>query len=74
MARFEESLQKLEGIVQKLEQGELTLEDSVKLFEEGMRLSTACQRELDAAEGRVQQLVSRSDEAPKTEPFPTDDE
>ncbi len=74
MARFEESLQKLERIVQKLEQGELTLEDSVKLFEEGMHLSTACQQELDAAEGRVQQLVARRDDELKAEPFLTEEE
>lgn len=74
MARFEESLQKLERIVQKLEQGELTLEDSVKLFEEGMYLSTACQQELDAAEGRVQQLVARRDDELKAEPFLTEEE
>ncbi len=74
MARFEDSLQKLEKIVQKLEQGELTLEDSVRLFEEGMQLSHSCRQELDAAEGRIQQLVARRDEELKTEPFPSEDE
>ena len=69
MAKFEEALRKLETIVQQLEQGELTLEDSVRLFEQGMELSTACREELDAAEGRVQQLVARRDAALKVEPF-----
>jgi exodeoxyribonuclease VII small subunit len=58
MAKFEEQLTALETVVEKLERGELSLEDSVKLFEEGVKLSNACKEELDAAEGRIQVLVS----------------
>ena len=51
MPSFEESLKKLETIVDQLEKGDLALEDSLKLFEEGVGLSAACKQELDAAEG-----------------------
>ena len=57
MAGFEEHLTKLESIVEKLEKGDLTLDESVKLFEEGMKLSEACKAELEQAEGRIQVLV-----------------
>jgi len=57
MAGFEEHLTQLETVVERLERGELTLEESVRLFEEGMRLSQACKQELEQAEGRMQVLV-----------------
>lgn len=57
MASFEEQLTRLEAVVDRLERGELTLDESVRLFEDGVRLSTACKRELDAAEGRIQVLL-----------------
>ena len=69
MANFEESLRKLETIVGQLEQGDLTLESSLKLFEEGVTLSSACKQELDAAEGKVQMLVKQRDGSVKAEPF-----
>ena len=72
MPTFEESLKKLESIVDQLEKGELTLEDSLKLFEEGVGLSAACKAELDAAEGKVQMLVRQRDGSVKAEPFLTD--
>jgi exodeoxyribonuclease VII small subunit len=70
MANFEESLKKLETIVTQLEEGDLPLEDSLKLFEEGVGLSAACKQELDAAEGKVQMLVKQRDGSHKLEPFP----
>ena len=57
MASFEEQLTQLEAVVDRLERGELTLEESVRLFESGVRLSNACKGELDAAEGRIQVLL-----------------
>ena len=72
MASFEESLKKLESIVEQLEKGELALEDSLKLFEEGVGLSAACKKELDEAEGKVQMLIKQRDGSVKTEPFPTE--
>ena len=57
MASFEEQLTALESVVEKLERGELSLDESVRLFEEGVKLSNACKKELEAAEGRIQVLV-----------------
>ena len=72
MASFEESLKKLEVIVDQLERGDLALEDSLKLFEEGVTLSAACKKELDEAEGKVQILMKQRDGSMKAEPFPAD--
>jgi exodeoxyribonuclease VII small subunit len=72
MASFEESLKRLEGIVEQLEKGDLALEESLKLFEEGVGRSAACKKELDEAEGRVQTLVKQRDGSLKPEPFQTD--
>jgi exodeoxyribonuclease VII small subunit len=69
MPTFEESLKKLETIVDQLEKGDLALEDSLKLFEEGVGLSAVCKQELDAAEGKVQILIKQRDGAVKAEPF-----
>jgi exodeoxyribonuclease VII small subunit len=57
MAGFEEQLTALEAVVERLERGELTLDESVRLFEEGVKLSNACKKELESAEGRIQVLV-----------------
>ena len=70
MATFEESLKQLESIVAQLERGDLPLEDSIRIFEEGMRLSAQCKQELDAAEGKVQILLKQRDGSIKSEPFP----
>ncbi len=70
MATFEESLKQLETIVDQLERGDLPLEDSIKLFEQGVKLSSACKGELDAAEGKVQILIKQRDGSMKAEPFP----
>ncbi len=61
MASFEEQMTELESVVERLERGEMSLEESVQLFEQGMRLTTACRKELDAAEGRLQVLVENAD-------------
>ena len=57
MAGFEDHLTQLETVVERLERGDLTLDESVRLFEEGMKLSQACKVELEQAEGRMQVLV-----------------
>ena len=57
MATFEERLTALESVVERLERGELTLDESVRLFEEGVQLSDSCKAELEKAEGRIQVLV-----------------
>lgn len=53
---FEEALQKLESIVEAMESGELSLEQLLSKFEEGARLAKTCQKQLEAAEVRVQRL------------------
>jgi exodeoxyribonuclease VII small subunit len=55
--KFEEALNKLEEIVRKLEGGDLSLEESLKAFEEGIRLSGLCGRKLDEAQRRVEILL-----------------
>lgn len=72
MPSFEESLKKLETIVEKLEQGDLPLEESLKLFEEGVGLSAICKKELDDAEGKVQILIKQRDGSLKAEAFPAE--
>ena len=72
MPSFEESLKKLESIVDKLEKGDLSLEESLKLFEEGVGLSATCKKELEEAEVKVQMLIKQRDGSLKTEPFPTE--
>lgn len=54
---FEQAFQRLDDIVQRLEQGDLTLEESLALYEEGMTLAAQCNDWLDKAELRVRQLV-----------------
>ncbi len=54
---FEQALTQLEQIVQKLERGDQPLEESLKLYEEGVRLSRLCQRKLEEAEGRIEMLL-----------------
>jgi exodeoxyribonuclease VII small subunit len=70
LATFEESLKKLEGIVAQLERGDLPLEDSIKMFEEGVRLSSLCKQELESAESKVEILLKQRDGSLKVEPFP----
>lgn len=70
MARFEDDLKKLENVVEQLERGDLPLDESVKLFEEGIRLSQACKTELDSAEGRIQVLLQGKKGKMQTEDMP----
>lgn len=67
---FEKKLGRLEEIVQKMEKGDLALDESLKLFEEGVKLSRDCQARLSEAEAQVKKLVG-FDEAgnPITEKF-----
>lgn len=54
---FEEAIGRLEAIVSQLEAGDLALDEALALFEEGVRLSRLCTRQLDAAEGRIALLM-----------------
>ena len=59
---FEELIEKLEYITNKLEKEKLSLDDSVKLFEEGMRISKECNTKLEDAEKRITVLINDNDE------------
>lgn len=69
MQSFEESLKKLETIVAQMERGDISLEDSVKLFEEGSKLADQCKQQLAEAEGKVEVLIKQRNGAMKREPF-----
>lgn len=73
MVKFEDCLERLEKIVLELERGEVALEKSLTLFEEGMQLSATCRKQLEDAEGKVEILLKQNGKL-QTEPFepPTD--
>jgi exodeoxyribonuclease VII small subunit len=60
--KFEEALEKLEEIVRRMEAGEMTLEESLKAFEEGIKLSRLCAKKLDEADRRVELLLREEGE------------
>jgi exodeoxyribonuclease VII small subunit len=66
---FEASLEALEEIVHQLEDGDLPLEKSLELFEEGIRLSRQCQDRLNQAERRIEVLLRDSQGQPVVSPF-----
>ena len=68
---FEESMNRLEQIVQQLEKGDAPLDQSLALFEEGTKLIKACGAALDQAEHKLTVLVSAGDK-PETAPFQTE--
>jgi exodeoxyribonuclease VII small subunit len=57
LVKFEEALKQLEKIVEKLEGGDTSLEESLKLFEEGKRLSSQCMKQLTEIEKKVQKII-----------------
>jgi exodeoxyribonuclease VII small subunit len=69
---FEDALTELESLVDTLEQGDLTLEQSLTAFERGIKLTRHCQRVLEAAEQKVRILTGGSRDA-EPEPFHADD-
>ena len=72
-ATFEEAIKRLSEIVQTLERGDLPLEESLRLFEEGVKLSRMSQERLDAAQKKVEQLLGVDEQGrPRTAPFATE--
>jgi exodeoxyribonuclease VII small subunit len=69
---FEAGLQELENIVKQMETGELPLERAIALFEEGMKLSETCRKQLEEAETRVEILTRRAGEV-QPQPFKTNE-
>jgi exodeoxyribonuclease VII small subunit len=68
---FEAALAELESIVQKLERGDVALEDSIRIYERGAALKAHCEGRLKAAQMRVEQIVIGGDGTPGTKPFET---
>ena len=66
--KFEKALEQLEDIVRKMEEGNLTLDESLKAFEEGIKLSRSCSDKLDEAERKVEILLKEGDSL-KVRPF-----
>ncbi|MHB8652688.1 MAG: exodeoxyribonuclease VII small subunit [Terriglobia bacterium] len=66
---FEKNLERLDAIVQQLEDADLPLEKALQLYEEGMKLSTVCQKQLEEAEGRVEILMKKAGGKIEAEPF-----
>lgn len=69
LQNFEQSLKQLETIVAQMERGDVSLEDSVKLFEEGTKLAEQCKQQLAEAEGKVEILIKQRNGAMKRESF-----
>jgi exodeoxyribonuclease VII small subunit len=67
--KFEEALQELETIVQRLEDGNLSLDESLALFEEGIKLSRLCSQRLDEAEKKVEILLKNENGSLSRQPF-----
>jgi exodeoxyribonuclease VII small subunit len=59
---FENSVNELDAIVSKMESGELSLDESLKLFEQGVKLARACQKTLADAEAKIEKLMDAIDE------------
>jgi len=68
-ADFERSLARLEEVVRKLENANVSLDEAMKLFEEGVQLSRDCQKQLEEAEGRVEILLKKADGKLSAQPF-----
>jgi exodeoxyribonuclease VII small subunit len=67
--KFEEALQEMETIVQRLEDGNLSLDESLALFEDGIKLSRLCSQRLDEAEKRVEILLKNENGSLSRQPF-----
>lgn len=65
---FEKAVERLEEIVQLLDEGSLPLDESLKLFEEGIKLARGCSKQLTDAQGRLEVLVKKPDGSTETKP------
>ncbi|MCW2351382.1 exodeoxyribonuclease VII small subunit [Sphingobium sp. B1D7B] len=70
---FEDALKRLEAIVQQLERGDVPLDQSITLYREGEDLRLQCQKRLDAAQARIEQITASADgSAARTAPYPSE--
>lgn len=72
--KFEDALARLETIVTELEKGDLPLEEALKIFEEGVRLSKSCMKMLEEAERKVEILLKDKDGKKRPRPFEVEEE
>ncbi|HXH49419.1 MAG TPA: exodeoxyribonuclease VII small subunit [Terriglobia bacterium] len=70
---FEKNIERLDTIVRQLEDADLPLEKALQIYEEGMKLSEICQKQLQEAEGRIQVLMKRAGGKIVAEPFEQDE-
>lgn len=70
---FESQLKELEQVVERLEEGEVSLETSLKLFEKGVQLAASCQQALQQAEQKVQ-ILTQNNEQTRLQPFQFEDD
>ena len=71
---FEKSFQQLEAVVKRLESEELPLDESLQLFEEGIRLSRFCHQRLEEVEKKIELILADAKGEPRVEPFANEDE
>lgn len=72
--KFEDALERLESIVEELENGELSLEESLSIFEEGIKLSRLCTKQLDEIERKIEVLIKGEDGELRAIPFAEESE
>lgn len=72
--KFEDALSRLEEIVQKMEAGDLSLDESLKAFEEGIKLVRLCSKKLEETERRIELLMKNEQGEPVLVPFPQEED
>jgi exodeoxyribonuclease VII small subunit len=70
---FEKAFQQLEAIVKRLESEEMPLDESLQLFEEGVRLSRFCNQKLEEVEKKIELILADAKGQPRTEPFESEE-
>ena len=72
--KFEKAIQRLEKIVDDLEKGEMDIDKSLEIFEEGIKMSRVCSKKLNEAEAKIQKLTKNQKGELETELFPVEEE
>jgi exodeoxyribonuclease VII small subunit len=72
--KFEKAIQRLEKIVDDLEKGELDIDKSLEIFEEGIKMSRVCSKKLNEAEAKIEKLTKNQKGELVTDLFPVEDE
>lgn len=70
--KFEKAMKRLENIVEELERGELDIDKSLEIFEEGVKMSRVCSKKLQEAEAKIEKLTKNKKGELVTELFPTE--